>query len=99
MSSESLSRAYELTRTLVAAVEAGDWQFASDLADERSPLIMALEATQTDEALATIRAIQAMDATITLQARDIHEAMANEFNHANQKISAASFYQSTGQLR
>ncbi len=99
MVSESLARALELTRTLVAAVEAGDWQFASDLVEERSPLIMGLGPDQSDESLATIRAIQDMDAAVMGRARDEHAAMSNEFSAAKQRIAAAGFYQSTGQLR
>ncbi|HEX7682297.1 MAG TPA: flagellar protein FliT [Trinickia sp.] len=99
MVSESLARAFELTRTLVTAVEAGDWQFASDLVEERSPLIMGLGPDQSDESLATIRAIQDMDAAVMGRARDEHAAMSKEFGAAKQRIAAAGFYQSTGQLR
>ena len=99
MVSESLTRAFELTRTLVAAVESGDWQFASDLVEERSPLIMGLAPDQSDESLATIRAIQEMDASVMSRARDAHALMSTEFSDAKQRIAAAGFYQSTGQLR
>jgi hypothetical protein len=99
MVSESLARAYELTRTLVVAVESGDWQLASDLVEERSPLIMALGRDQNDEALAAIRAIQAMDDAIMGRAHSAHAAMSTEFADAKQRIAAAGFYQTTGQLR
>ncbi len=99
MVSESLTRAYELTRTLAVAVESGDWQFASDLVEERSPLIMALGRDQDEASLATIRAIQEMDATIMSRAHTAHAAISNEFSDAKQRIAAAGFYQSTGQLR
>jgi len=99
MVSESLARAYELTRTLVVAVESGDWQLASDLVEERSPLIMALGRDQDDEALAAIRAIQAMDDSIMGRAHSAHAAMSTEFADAKQRIAAAGFYQTTGQLR
>ncbi len=99
MVTESLARAYELTRTLVTAVESGDWQLASDLVEERSPLIMTLERDQTDESLATIRTIQQMDTAVMSRARHAHEAMSSEFNDAKQRIAAAGFYQTTGKLR
>jgi flagellar protein FliT len=99
MVTESLARAYELTRTLVTAVESGDWQFASDLVEERSPLIMALERDQTEASLATIRAIQQLDTAVMSRARDAREAMSSEFSEAKQRIAAAGFYQTTGKLR
>ena len=68
MQIDPLARAYELTQTMAVAMEAGDWQFASSLAEERSPLLMALAPTQSDAALATIRAIQAIDERIMGQA-------------------------------
>ena len=55
MSNETLTRAYELTRTLVAALDAGDYCVAADLADERSPLLMSLGREQSDTGLAMIR--------------------------------------------
>lgn len=99
MVTESLARAYELTRTLVVAVETGDWQLASDLVEERSPLIMALGRDQDDESLAAIRAIQEMDASVMGRARGAHAAISSEFSDARQRIAAAGFYQTTGQLR
>jgi hypothetical protein len=99
MVSESLARAYELTRTLVVAVESGDWQLASDLVEERSPLIMSLNRDQDEESLAAIRAIQAMDASVMGRAHSAHAAMSTEFADAKQRIAAAGFYQTTGQLR
>jgi flagellar protein FliT len=41
MPHESLARVYELTRTLVAALDAGDWQLAADISKERAPLLNA----------------------------------------------------------
>ncbi|MBU6487976.1 MAG: flagellar protein FliT [Burkholderiales bacterium] len=99
MVSESLARAYELTRTLAVAVESGDWQLAADLVEARSPLIMALGRDQDEASLATIRAIQALDATIMGRAHTAHAAISNEFSDAKQRIAAAGFYQTTGQLR
>jgi hypothetical protein len=99
MVTESLARAYELTRTLVVAVESGDWQLASELVEERSPLIMALGRDQDDESLAAIRAIQQMDASVMGRAHSAHAAISSEFADAKQRIAAAGFYQTTGQLR
>lgn len=99
MVSESLARAYELTCSIAAAVESDEWQLASDLVEERSPLIMALGPDQDEASLATIRAIQETDAAIMGRAHAAHAAITDEFSDAKQRIAAAGFYQSTGQLR
>jgi flagellar protein FliT len=99
MVSESLTRAYELTRTLVAALDAGDFLFAASLADERSPLLMSLEREQTDEDLATIRAIMAMNASITEKAAAARDAVAATHSDAQQRAAAAGQYLSAGQMR
>lgn len=99
MVQDSLTRAYELTRTLAAAMEAGDLQFAADLSDERSPLLMALTQDQTDDALAVIREIQALNATIMEKAHEAHDAATIRFSAAKQRIAAAGMYQKTETLR
>jgi hypothetical protein len=99
MSNASLTRAYELTRTLVAALDAGDFAFAVDLAEERSPLLMSLEREQTDEDLAMIREIMAMNASIVDKAAAARDAVAATHNEARQRVSAARQYLSTGQMR
>jgi hypothetical protein len=99
MQTDPLARAYELTQTMAVAIEAGDWQFASSLAEERSPLLMALAPAQSDAALATIRAIQAIDERIMGRAADARGEMETSHVDAQKRIAAASFYQSTGQLR
>lgn len=99
MSNESLTRAYELTRTLVAALDAGDFAFAADLAEERSPLLMSLEREQTDEDLVLIREIMAMNESIAGKASAAREAIVASHSDARQRVSAARQYLSTGQMR
>lgn len=99
MSNETISRAYELTRTLVAALDAGDIGFAADLAEARSPLLMSLVREQTDEDLAMIREIVAMNETIMAKASTARDAIATTFNDARQRVSAARQYLAAGQLR
>jgi hypothetical protein len=99
MSNESLSRAYEMTRTLVAALDAGDFAFAADLAEERSPLLMSLEREQTDEALAMIREIMAMNESIVDKASAARDAVAANHTDARQRVSAAREYLTAGQMR
>ena len=90
MSNESLTRAYELTRTLVAALDAGDFAFAADLAEERSPLLMSLEREQTDEDLALIREIMALNesrARLRLRATPSWRATAMRGSASRRRVS------------
>lgn len=99
MSNESLARAYELTRTLVAALDAGDFAFAADLAEQRSPLLMTLEREQTDEDLALIRQIMAMNTSIASKASAARDTLVASHSDARQRVSAARQYLSGGQIR
>ncbi|MGH8777754.1 flagellar protein FliT [Paraburkholderia sp.] len=98
MSHETLSRAYELTQAMSAAAAASDWLRAAELADERSPLLMSLGAGQTPDALATIRAIQALNADITRIAQQGRDVLTNDMNASMRRVEAVSFYHTTGQL-
>ena len=95
----SLNRAYELTRSIADAVSQDDWLAASQLADERSPLLMSLRREQSDEALAVIREIQSIDSAVMQRVGGAREAMTSRFQDAQRRVAAASFYQKTGQLR
>ena len=99
MSNESVTRAHELTRTLLAALDAGDFAFAADLADQRSPLLMSIEREQTDADLALIREIIAMNATIMNKASTARDAVADHHGEARQRVSAAQQYLAAGQMR
>lgn len=98
MSHEPLSRAHELTQAMNAAAIAGDWVRAAELADERSPLLMSLGAEQTPDALATIRAIQALDADITRVAQKGRDVLADDLHASMRRVEAVSFYHTTGRL-
>ncbi len=99
MSNETLTRAYELTRTLIAALDAGDYCVAAELADERSPLLMSLGREQSDEGLAMIRDIMAMNATIMDRAAAARDAISGRYNDAQRRVAAAGQYLATEQLR
>ena len=99
MSNESLTRAYELTRTLLAALDAGDFAFAADLAEQRTPLLMSLQREQTDDDMATIREIMAMNEAIVGKASAARDAVAATHIDAQQRVTAARQYLSTGQMR
>jgi flagellar protein FliT len=98
MSNESLSRAYELTQAMNAAAAEGDWLYAAELADTRSPLLMSLTADQTPEALATIQAIQDIDAEIERIAQRGRDALMSDMHASMRRVEAVSFYQATGRL-
>lgn len=99
MSNASLSRAYELTRTLIAALDAGDFAFAADLVEERSPLLMSLQREQSDSDLAMIHEIMVMNATIMDKASSARDAVAANHNDARQRVSAARQYLAADQMR
>ncbi|MEA3118520.1 MAG: flagellar protein FliT [Paraburkholderia sp.] len=94
-----LARAYELTCSIAVAADQDDWQIVSQLVDERSPLIMALGPEQPAQALAAIREIQRIDAAVMQRANGAREALARTFSEAQQRVTAAQFYQKTGLLR
>lgn len=94
-----LARAFELTRSIAAAADRDDWASVSQFVDERAPLIMALRPEQTAEALAAIREIQRIDASVMQRANGAHEALSRSFSEAQQRVTAAQFYQKTGLLR
>ncbi|PMS37498.1 protein FliT [Trinickia symbiotica] len=99
MSQEVLARAHELSRTIVAALEAGDWQIAADVSKERAPLLMSLAAGQSEENLAMIREIQAMNAVIIEKAREARDMCSSRFSEARRGIEAARLYRKTQRLR
>jgi predicted transcriptional regulator len=99
MSQASLARVYELSQALVAALEAGDWQSAADVSKERAPLLMSLTADQSEEGLAMIREIQAMNAVIIGKAREARDICSSRFSEARRGLEAARLYRKTQRLR
>ena len=95
---DSLIRALDLTRALNEAVSQQDWLRALAIVEERSPLLMELKPEQTPEALERIRAIQQMDASITLQARRGMDRLSAQHGEALQRIKSVSLYHRTGML-
>lgn len=96
---ESLARAFELSKTLVSALEAGDWQRAADVSKERAPLLMSVTADQSEEGLAMIREIQAMNAMIIEKAREARDMCSSRFSEARRGIDGARLYRKTQRLR
>ncbi|AOJ61192.1 hypothetical protein WJ32_01110 [Burkholderia ubonensis] len=98
MTTDTLSRAFDLTRAMQSATDARDWVRVAALADERSPLLMGLSSDQTPDALDLLRQIMAIDASITEQAHADRNRLSVEFAQSRDRIKAASLYQTTGML-
>jgi hypothetical protein len=98
MAIDVLKRAHGLTQAIESAIAEGDWVRASSLAQERSPLLMGLQADQTPEALAIIREIQRIDAAIAQQAHAGQERLVAQQSQSMYKISATSMYHKTGMM-
>ncbi|ACC72161.1 flagellar protein FliT [Paraburkholderia phymatum] len=95
---DSLTRALDLTRALEDAVSQQDWPRASAIVEERSPLLMSLGPQQTPDALEKIRAIQQIDAGITVQARAGMDRLSERHGDALRRIKSVSLYHTTGML-
>ncbi|KUZ15974.1 hypothetical protein WL88_02265 [Burkholderia diffusa] len=98
MTTDTLSRAFELTRAMQSAADARDWVRVAAIADERSPLLMSLSGKQTPNALDRVRQIMAIDASITKDAQADRDRLAAEFAQSQERIRAARLYQNTGML-
>ncbi len=77
-----LSRAWELTQAIQHAATRGDWITAARLAEERSPLLMSLAASQTPDAMVTIRRIQEANSAIMADAQTTQRELQTEFRAA-----------------
>ncbi|ENH6340838.1 flagellar protein FliT [Burkholderia vietnamiensis] len=98
MTTDNLSRAFDLTRAMQSAADARDWVRVAALVGERSPLLMSLSGEQTPDALDRVRQIMAIDASITAHAQADHHRLTAEFAQSQERIKAASLYQKTGML-
>jgi hypothetical protein len=75
MTTDTLSRAFDLTRAMQSAADARDWVRVAALVGERSPLLMSLSGEQTPDALDRVRQIMAIDASITAHAQADHHRL------------------------
>lgn len=87
-----VERVFELTQAIAEAGQIADWQRAARLAEERSPLVHSIQPQQNPTALALIRRIQAMDSTLLNEARTTQAELAEEFQAAVRRTSAAQQY-------
>jgi hypothetical protein len=88
-----VARVLALTQRIEAAAQAADWDGAAALADERAPLLMSIEPQQTPDALATIRRIQHIDATVAALLQDAQSALSADYSRSLRRAQAAATYQ------
>jgi hypothetical protein len=88
-----------LTEEIDHAARIADWQLAARLAEQRSPLLMAVGPHQSSEALALIRRIQAMDDVTLREAATAQAELATEYRTAMERTNAAHSYNSVALMR
>ncbi|WP_434661958.1 flagellar protein FliT [Paraburkholderia sp. A3BS-1L] len=88
----------QLTKAIEQAVAVGEWERASQLAIERSPLIMSLSAQQPPATLSALGQIHAIDAQITEAARNATTELNSEYQAAMQATCQARTYQQVSLL-
>jgi hypothetical protein len=90
---DPIERAWALTKAIEQAAAAGEWAAAAALANERSPLLMSLQAPQPAAALDILRRIHAIDRQIVADAQTARSAIDTEYQAAMQTIRCANAYQ------
>ncbi|MFX1802762.1 flagellar protein FliT [Paraburkholderia sp. A1RO-5] len=96
--SADIKRILQLTKAIEQAVAVAEWEQASQLAIERSPLIMSLSAHQPSATLSALRQIHAIDAQITEAARNAATELNSEYQAALQATCQARTYQQVSLL-
>lgn len=95
---DMISHAWALSEAVEHAVAEGDWTRAAELAEIRSPLLMALHGDQPADALVTIGRIQASIALVMEAAQSAQAALVeSHYKYVNQ-ASAASLYHQAAYL-
>ncbi|MBB5400579.1 flagellar protein FliT [Paraburkholderia youngii] len=87
-----VERIWQLTKDLELAVAVGEWERAAQLADERSPLLMALGAPQPQEVMARLQAIHEIDNRIVEAAQAAQQALGAEYQASMQASRNAGQY-------
>ncbi|NVH73927.1 flagellar protein FliT [Paraburkholderia sp. JPY432] len=87
-----VERIWQLTKDLELAVAVGEWERAAQLADERSPLLMALGAPQPQEVMARLQAIHEIDGRIVEAAQAAQQALGAEYQASMQASRNAGQY-------
>jgi flagellar protein FliT len=87
-----------LTQEIAFAASLFDWPRAAGLAQERSPLLMSIQAEQTPAALELIRRIQELDAALLDNARESRDELGAEYRSAINSSKAVRQYHQIAQL-
>jgi flagellar protein FliT len=90
---ELIQNAWALTEAIEEAVDAQDWPRAAELTQARSPLLMALDADQPPDALATIRRIQTSIESMMGRTRVAQVMLSTAYRKSMDQAQAASRYQ------
>ncbi|APA86249.1 flagellar protein FliT [Paraburkholderia sprentiae WSM5005] len=95
---ELVEQVLELTQKIALAASLADWPKAAGLAQERSPLLMSIDAEQTPATLHLIRRIQALDATLLDNARESRDELEAEYRTAIHSSKSVRQYHQIAQL-
>ncbi|QBQ96307.1 flagellar protein FliT [Paraburkholderia pallida] len=93
-----IDRIWQITKAIEQAAAVGEWEQASQLASERSPLLMSLGATQTPAALDVLKQVHAIDAQIAQAAHNARNELTTEYQAAMQATRNANLYQRVAQF-
>ena len=94
----TIDRLWQITKAIEHALAVGEWQEASRLADERSPLLTALRAPLAPAALDTLREVHALDMRIAQAAQAAQAALSAEYRTAMQATHNAGQYRKVAHL-
>ncbi|GAB5098365.1 flagellar protein FliT [Caballeronia sp. LP006] len=90
---EMIQHAWALTEAIEAAVNEENWARAAELTEARTPLLMAVEANQPAESLATIRRIQASIEATMGRANAAQAMLSTAYRKSMDQAKAAGRYQ------
>lgn len=88
-----VQRVLTMTEAIQHAAQLADWETAARLTTEREPLVHAISAQQTPQALAMVRRIQAIDAAVAQDAETTQTELGREYRAAMDRLRAANAYQ------
>ncbi|MBC8745379.1 flagellar protein FliT [Paraburkholderia sp. WC7.3g] len=95
---ELVEQVLGLTQQIAFAASLYDWQKAAGLAQQRSPLLMSIQAEQTPATLHVIRRIQALDAALLESAQESRDELEAEYRTATSSSKAVRQYHQIAQL-
>jgi flagellar protein FliT len=88
---------WQLTKSMEQAAAVAEWEWAAQLALERSPLLMSLSAQQAGDALDVLKQVHAIDTRIAAEAQLAQTELSAEYRAAMQAARNANQYQRIAQ--